>query len=310
MNILHFLYLPLVLLLIKRKILYLLSNHHFLALYCCCRFLHRPVPVALQWVDIHWFGVAFVDEGCGVAVGKFCLYQAILDLFFSGSLYEALQLGSTRLPAFFLYGKLLQLVIAGEVGEDRVIDHKLANQVWVLVEGLLDDAVSLVDDAEQRLVVLLEERLVLRLQFAERLENVAGYDAGVAATHPYMRVDVATRSLGRFDAHGSIYHLHIRSIVLQLLHPSLLKTDAAHFQIEGTLRKFHHLLGVWLVSFRVVAIRYHHVDIHLAFGNLINEILVGGNRNCNCNRRLLCSGSLSRISLFLRCTLTSGKNDT
>ena len=275
MNILHFLYLPLVLLQIKRKILYLLANNYSFALYRCCRFLHRPVPVALQWIDIHWLGVALLDEGCGVAVGKFCLYQAELDLFFFGSLDEALQLGSTRLPAFFLYGKLLQLVITGKVGEDRVIDHKLANQVWVLVEALLDDAVSLVDDAEQRQIVLLEESLVLRLQFAQRLEDVAGYDAGVAATHPYMRVNVATRSLGRLDAHGSIYHFHIWSVVLQLLHPSLLKTDAAHFQIEGTLRKFHHLLGVWLVSLRVVAIRYHHVDIHLAFGNLIYEILVG-----------------------------------
>ena len=88
-------------------------------MYRCCRFLHRPVPIALQWVDIHWLGVALVDECIGVAVGKFCLYQAELDLFFSGSLYEALQLGGTRLPAFFLYGKLLQLVITGKVGEDR-----------------------------------------------------------------------------------------------------------------------------------------------------------------------------------------------
>lgn len=88
-------------------------------MYRCCRFLHRPVPVALQWIDIHWLGVALLDEGCGVAVSKFCLYQAELDLLFSGSLDEAFQLGSTRLPAFFLYGKLLQLVVAGKVGEDR-----------------------------------------------------------------------------------------------------------------------------------------------------------------------------------------------
>ena len=223
--------------------------------------------------------MALLDEGCGVAVGKFCLYQAELDLFFSGSLYEALQLGGTRLPAFFLYGKLLQLVITGKVGEDRVIDHKLAYQVWVLFEALLDGAVSLVDDAEQRLVVLLEERLVLRLQFAERLEDVAGYDAGVAATHPYVWVDVATRSLGRLDTHGSIYHFHIRSVVLQLLHPGLFETDASHFQIEGTLRKFHHLLGIRLVSLWIVTIRYHYVDIYLVSGNLIYEILVGRDGN-------------------------------
>jgi hypothetical protein len=80
-------------------------------LYRCCRFLHRPVPVSLQWVDIHCLGLALLDEGCGVAVGKFCLYQAELDLFFSGSLYEALQLGGTRLPAFFLYGKLLIMLV-------------------------------------------------------------------------------------------------------------------------------------------------------------------------------------------------------
>ena len=98
-----------------------------------------------------------------------------------------------------------------------MIDHKLAYQVWILFEALLDGAVSLVDDAEQRLIVLLEESLVLWLQFAERLEDVARYDAGVAATHPYVRVDVATRSLGRLDAHGSIYHFHIWSVVLQLL---------------------------------------------------------------------------------------------
>ena len=34
-----------------------------------------------------------------------------------------------------------------------------------LFEALLDGAVSLVNDAEQRLIVLLEERLVLRLQW-------------------------------------------------------------------------------------------------------------------------------------------------
>ena len=80
--------------------------------------------------------MALVDECIGVAVGKFCLYQAELDLFFSGSLYEALQLGGTRLPAFFLYGKLLQLVVAGKVGEDRVIDHKLANHLGMILETI------------------------------------------------------------------------------------------------------------------------------------------------------------------------------
>ena len=120
-----------------------------------------------------------------------------------------------------------------------------------------------------------------------------------------MRVDVAARCLGWFDAYGGIYHLHIRSIVLQLLHPGLLKTDAAHLQINGTLRKFHHLIGVWLVSLRVVAVGYHHVDIHLVFGNLIHEILVG--RDGHGNGRLACSGRILRFSLFLRRALASGK---
>ena len=66
--------------------------------------MHRPVPFALQWVDIHWLGVALVDECIGVAVGKLCLYEAIFDLLFSCSLDEALQLGGTWLPSFFLYG--------------------------------------------------------------------------------------------------------------------------------------------------------------------------------------------------------------
>ncbi len=121
-----------------------------------------------------------------------CMRQ-YFDLLFLGSLDEALQLGGTRLPAFLLYGELLQLVITGEVGEDRVIDHKLAYQLRVILETLSDGAVSLVDDAEQRQIVLLKECLVLGLQIAERLEDVAGDDAGVAATHPYMWVDVAAR---------------------------------------------------------------------------------------------------------------------
>ena len=207
------------------------------------------------------------------------MYQAELDILFSGSLDETLQLGGAWLPAFFLDGKLLQLVITGKVGEDRVIDHKLAYHLGMILETLSDGAVSLVDDLQQRLIVLLEERLVLRLQFAERLEDVAGYDAGVAATHPYVWVDVATRSLGRLDAHGSIYHFHIRSVVLQLLHPGLFETDAAHFQIEGTPGEFHHLLGIRLVSLWIVTIRYHYVDIYLVSGNLIYEILVGRDGN-------------------------------
>ena len=223
--------------------------------------------------------MALLDEGCGVAVGKFCLYQAELDLFFSGSLYEALQLGGTWLPAFFLYGKLLQLVITGKVGEDRVIDHKLAYHLGMILETLSDGAVSLVDDIQQRQIVLLKECLVLRLQFAERLEDVAGYDAGVFATHPYMRVGIAAWCLGGRDACGGIYHLHVRSVVLQFLHPGLFETDASYFQIEGTLRKFHHLLGVWLVSLWIVTIRYHYVDIYLVSGNLIYEILVGRDGN-------------------------------
>lgn len=88
-----------------------------------------------------------------------------------------------------------------------------------------------------------------------------------------MRVGIAAWCLGGRDACGGIYHFHIRSVVLQLLHPGLLKTDAAHFQIEGTPGEFHHLLGVWLVSLWIVTIRYHHVDIHLISGNLINENL-------------------------------------
>ena len=145
----------------------------------------------------------------------------------------------------------------------------------MILETLSDGAVSLVDDFQQRQIVLLKECLVLRLQIAECLEDVAGYDAGVAATHPYVWVDVATRSLGRLDACGGIYHLHVRSVVLQLLHPGLFETDASHFQIEGTPGEFHHLLGIRLVSFWIVAVGYHHVDIHLVFGNLIHEILVG-----------------------------------
>ena len=219
--------------------------------------------------------MALLDEGCGVAVGKFCLYQAELDLLFSCSLDEAFQLGSTRLPAFFLYGKLLQLVITGKVGEDRVIDHKLAYHLGMILETLSDGAVSLVDDLQQRQIVLLKECLVLRLQIAECLEDVAGDDAGVFATHPYMRVGIAAWCLGGRDACGGIYHLHIWSIILQLLHPGLFKTDASHFQIEGTPGEFHHLLGIRLVSFWIVAVGYHHVDIHLISGNLINEKLVG-----------------------------------
>lgn len=90
-----------------------------------------------------------------------------------------------------------------------------------------------------------------------------------------MRVGIAAWCLGRLDAHGSIYHFHIWSVVLQLLHPGLFETDASHFQIEGTPGEFHHLLGIRLVSFWIVAVGYHYVDIHLVFGNLINEKLVG-----------------------------------
>lgn len=90
-----------------------------------------------------------------------------------------------------------------------------------------------------------------------------------------MRVGIAAWCLGRRDACGGIYHLHVRSVVLQFLHPGLFETDASHFQIEGTPGEFHHLVGVWLVSFWIVAVGYHYVDIHLVFGNLIHEILVG-----------------------------------
>lgn len=89
-----------------------------------------------------------------------------------------------------------------------------------------------------------------------------------------MRVCIAAWCLGRRDACGGIYHFHVRSVVLQLLHPGLFETDASHFQIEGTPGEFHHLLGIRLVSFRIVAVGYHHVDIHLISGNLIHEKLV------------------------------------
>ena len=145
----------------------------------------------------------------------------------------------------------------------------------MILETLSDGAVSLVDDLQQRQIVLLKERLVLGFQLAKRLEDVARDDAGILTTHPHMRVDVAARRLGRLDACGCIYHLHIWSIILQLLHPGLFETDASHFQIEGTPGEFHHLLGIRLVSFRIVAVGYHHVDIHLISGNLINEKLVG-----------------------------------
>lgn len=94
-----------------------------------------------------------------------------------------------------------------------------------------------------------------------------------------MWVDIAARCLGWLDAYRGINHLHVGSVVLQFLHPSLLEADAAHFQIERTIGEFHHLLGVWLVCFRVVTIRYHYVDIYLVSGNLIYEILVGRDGN-------------------------------
>ena len=101
------------------------NNLVFLALYSApgnfpatifVSFLHRPVPIALQWIDIHWLGVALVDEGCGVAVGKFSLYQTELDIFFSGSLDEALQLGGTgSLPS----SSMASCCPAGNHGQSR-----------------------------------------------------------------------------------------------------------------------------------------------------------------------------------------------
>ena len=142
-------------------------------------------------------GVGLLDEYRRVAVGKLCLYEAVFYLLFLGSLDEALELGDTRFPAFLLDGELFQLVITGEVGEDGVVNHKLAYHLRVLLEAHSDGAVSPVDDAEQRLIVLLKESLVLGFEIAERLEDVGGDNSCVAATHPYMWVDIAAGCLGR-----------------------------------------------------------------------------------------------------------------
>ena len=159
----------------------LFSYHNFLALYRQRYFFHCIGPICLQWVDIHRLGMAFLDECRGVAVGKFSLYETVSDFFLPGSFDETLELGGAWLPAFFLDGKLLQLVITGEVGEDRVIDDELANHLRIILETLSDDAILPVDVAEQLLIVFLEESLVFRFQLAECLEDVAGDDAGVFA---------------------------------------------------------------------------------------------------------------------------------
>ena len=78
-----------------------------------------------------------------------------------------------------------------------MVNHKLAHHLRVLLDAHSAGAVSLVDDAEQRLIVLLKESLVLGFESAERLENVGGDNSCVAATHPYMWVDIAAGCLGR-----------------------------------------------------------------------------------------------------------------
>lgn len=235
---------------------------------------HFFLPVVAERVDGDYACAGLLRDGFGVALIKFRLHEDDLYVFGFAEVYQVFEVGGRGLFATFFDGNLVQVVVAGEVGEGGMVNHERFGGIRC-GELTADEAVGVLDALAEGVVACHVVGLVGFIHLGEGFVGVAGEDKGVGSGVPHMRLYgmnmcVVTVTVGvvvavvivvedEVDTFGGVEHLDVGGVVHQAVHPCLLEADVADAEIGFAVAQGDELLGDGVVRLRAGAFG-HHAD--------------------------------------------------